>query len=215
MKPYYEHAGITIYHGDCREILPFISAELLMTDPPYGINHTSNHIADTTTAEWMNSAIDGDTDCSVRDYALSFFSEWVCFGSYKVAMPLGMRGIAVWDKGPASGMGDLTFPFKLSWELIFFAGSRWNGFRDEGVIKGRCVVTRASMGRNHPNEKPLDLMQFLLCKHPANTIVDPFMGTGPTLQAAKNLGRKAIGIEIEEGYCEIAATRLSQEVLAF
>jgi DNA modification methylase len=213
MKPYYEHGGITIYHGDCREVLPHVSADLLLTDPPYGIAHASNYTCETTTAGWMNAAIAGDGNCALRDFALAGRSEWACFGSPRVSAPSGVRGTVVWDKGPASGMGDLSWPWKLSWELVFLAGEGWRGSRDEGVIKGYSIVTRASMGRCHPNEKPVGLLTYLLGKHESRTVVDPFMGSGTTLRAAKDLGRKAIGIEIEERYCEIAAKRLSQEVL--
>ena len=216
MKPYYEEDGITIYHGDCREVLPVASigsAALLITDPPYGIAHASNHIADSTTAAWMNSSIEGDQDCALRDAVLPLFGEWACFGSPKVSAPAGMRDVLIWDKGPASGMGDLSWPWKRSWELIFVAGTHWTGHRDEGVIKGGWVVTRASMGRVHPNEKPVPLMEYLIKKHPANLIVDPFAGSGSTLVAAKKRGRRAIGVEIKERYCEIAARRLAQGVL--
>lgn len=215
MKPYYQDASVTIYHGDCREVIPTLALDdcVVITDPPYGIAHKSNHVAPTTTARWMNSAIANDGDVSVRNFVLSSFTEWICFGSHKAALPPGVRGTLVWDKGPSSGMGDLSFPWKLSWELVFVSGSRWSGHRDEGVIKGHHIVTRASMGRMHPNEKPVTLMQTLIAKHPAACVLDPFMGSGSTLVAAKNLGRTAFGIEVDERYCEIAARRCSQETL--
>lgn len=221
MKPYYERDGITIFHGDCREVLPAwtmgmlatLVAPLVVTDPPYGIAHASNRVGPTTTAEWMNTVIANDADTSLRDEVLALFSEWACFGSPKASTPSGARGTLIWDKGPASGMGDLEFPWKPSWELIFIAGKEWQGRRDEGVLKGFHVVTRASMGRVHPNEKPVTVLMHLIAKHPAQLVLDPFMGSGTTLRAAKNLGRKAIGIEIEERYCELAADRLRQEAM--
>ena len=216
IQPFYSHAGITIYHGDCREILPGLPAcDLLLTDPPYGINYKSDYIGDTTTAQWMNQVIAGDKDTSLRDWVLTDYTEWACFGSYKVQPPANTKSWLVWDKGPASGMGDLTWPWKLSWELVFLRGAFWRGTRDEGIIKGRWIVTRASMGRVHPNEKPVELIQYLISKHDSYSVLDPFCGSGTTLVAAKNLNRRAIGIEIEERYCEIAAKRLSQEVLNF
>ena len=216
MTPYYDQDGITIYHGDCRGVLPFVPADsLILTDPQYGISHASNYTAPTTTAEWMNTEIENDGDTSLRDHALAAFSDWACFGSLRAPPPSRVRGTLIWDKGPASGMGDLTFPWKTSYELIFISGKGWTGHRDEGVIKGRHIVTRKSMGRVHPNEKPVDLMRYLAAKHPAEVILDPFMGSGTTLVAAKLEGRKAIGIEIEEKYCEIAAKRLAQGVLDF
>ena len=119
----------------------------------------------------------------------------------------------VWDKGPASGMGDLTLPWKCSFELIWILGHGWVGRRDEGVLRGHITVTWASKGRVHPNEKPVSLLRAILAKAPGETVLDLFAGSGTTLRAAKDLGRKAIGIEIEERYCEIAAKRLAQEVL--
>lgn len=215
MTPYYQDEFVTIFHADCREILPQLEpVDLVLTDPPYGIGYASNRTCETTTAEWMNIEINGDVDVSLRDEVLGGFTEWCCFGSIKTPHPPGTRGVAVWDKGPASGMGNLAWPFKLSWELIYFRGDGWSGKRDEGVIKGLWVVTRKSMGRCHPNEKPVSLLCYLLSKQPkAKTVLDPFAGSGTTLRAAKDLGIKSIGIEIEEKYCEIAAKRLQQEVL--
>lgn len=215
IAPYYSDSLVTIYHGDCRDVLPSLSFDVLVTDPPYGIRHASNYACASTTATWMNTEIRGDADSSLRDEALRWSGEWACFGTIKVAAPPGVRGVLVWDKGPASGMGDLSFPWKLSWELVFIAGNGWTGRRDEGVLKGFEVVTRASMGRLHPNEKPVSLLHHLIGKHTGRTVCDPFMGTGSAPIAAKDLGRRAIGIEIEERYCEIAAERCRQEVLDF
>ena len=208
MKPYYEKDGQTIYLGDCREVLPGLEpVDLLLTDPPYGINHSSSH-----GASWQNSTIAGDTDTSVRDCVLKNFSTCAAFGTWKTPPIESTKGVIVWDKGPAFGMGDLKFPFKPSWELVYIRGTGWTGKRDEGVWRGPVVVSWESKGRFHPHQKPVELMRYLMSKHTAKTILDPFMGSGTTLVAAKLLGRKAIGIEIEEKYCECAAKRLEQKV---
>lgn len=218
MKPYFEDekAGIRIFLGDNREILPELGRyDLCLTDPPYGIAFASNYTCDTTFAEWMNTEIANDGDTSLRDEILAQFTEWCAFGSIKTPPPANTRGTLIWDKGPASGMGDLSFPWKLSWELIFVSGTGWGGRRDEGIIKGHHIVTRKSMGRVHPNEKPVGLLVYLLKKHSARTVVDPFMGSGTTLRACKDLGLACDGIEISEKYAEIAANRLRQSVFEF
>lgn len=211
MKPYYEHAGITIYHGDCREVLPELGpVDVVVTDPPYGYSFTSG---------WKSThkgrLIAGDRSTEVRDAALSALDgvPWAVFGSWRVKPPVGTKTALAWDKGPASGMGDLSLPWKCSWEIIWIGGSGWRGKRDEGVLRGHRVVTWESKGRDHVNMKPTTLMKAILLKAPNGTVLDPFMGSGTTLVAAKDLGRRATGIEIEERYCEIAAERLSQEVL--
>lgn len=216
MKPYYEKDGIVIYHADCRDVLPFVGEfDLCLTDPPYGYEYASNRICETTTAKWMKTAIANDSDESLRDWVLERCGDFAVFGNTKTTAPSGTKQTLVWDKGPASGMGDLSFPFKPSFEFIYVGGTMWAGSRDEGVLKNFWIVSRASMGRVHPNEKPKDLLAYLLGKHTGNCILDPFMGSGTTLVAAKQLGRKAVGIEIEEKYCEIAALRLAQEVMHF
>jgi len=220
MKPYYEHAGITIYHGDCRDFLPVIAAlssnGILLTDPPYGISHNSGH-----GASWSGTEIQGDEDTSLRDGVLDVWlpSPAFVFGTWKVDRPKVTRQVLIWDKGPAFGMGDLSFPWKNSFEEIYVLGSGFGGTRDEAVLRGHIVVSWESKGRVHPNEKPISLLKYLISKANADCwrdiVCDPFMGSGTTLRAAKDLGRRAIGIEIEEKYCEIAAKRLSQEVLSF
>ena len=210
MKPYYERNGITIYHGDCREILPSVTADVVVTDPPYGIAHASNR----TDSVWRNEVIANDETTALRDWVLANWGERpaIVFGTWKEQRPRHTRAVLIWDKGPASGMGNLAFPWKNSHEEIYVIGNGFSGYRGESVIKGFTVVTWASKGRCHPNEKPTGLLRELL-KKTEGTVLDPFMGSGTTLRAAKDLGRKAIGIEIEERYCEIAAKRLEQEVL--
>jgi DNA modification methylase len=211
MTPYYEQSGVTIYHGDCRDVLPSLSVGLILTDPPYGVAHKSNH-----GATWAGSQIANDVDTTARDDMLRLCAgrPAVVFGSWKAPRPLGLRAVLIWDKGPASGMGDLAFPWKNSFEEIYILGDGWAGpARDEGVIRGHVMVTWESMGRQHPNQKPEGLMLYFLARHQATPVLDPFMGSGTTLVAAKRLGRLAIGIEIDERYCEIAARRLAQEAL--
>lgn len=137
------------------------------------------------------------------------------FGSWKRPHPKGTRAQLIWDKGGhAGGLGDLSIPWKNNHEEIYVLGSGFKGHRGSGVLSGYHVTASERSGRNHPHEKPVSLMEELLCKCPQDwVIIDPFAGSGSTLRAAKNLGRRAIGFEIEEKYCEIIATRLAQECL--
>lgn len=217
MKPYYDDGrGIVIYHGDCREILPHLpKVDLVLTDPPYGIAYDTGHRVPGVTP-WSGQ-IYCDENTSARDQALALLDglPMLVFGSRKCNPPAGTRMVLVWDKGAALGMGDLELPWKPSSEEIYVIGKGFRGKRDESnVIYAHPTQAMAKNGRVHPNEKPIKLIQKLLHKCPAGVVCDPFMGSGTTLRAAKDLGRKAIGIEIEERYCEIAARRLAQEVLA-
>jgi DNA modification methylase len=208
---YYEADGIRIYHGDCLMLGPsWAGADVMVTDPPYGIRHSSSY-----GASWQDTEINGDRDTAARDRALLVWGDRpaAVFGTWKANRPAGARAVLVWDKGPAFGMGDLSFPWKPSWEELYIMGGGWSGRRDEGVLKGFLEVSWESRGRSHPHAKPVSLLRHIIAKAPAGTILAPFMGTGPTLVAAKELGRPAVGIEIEERYCEIAAKRLSQGVL--
>ena len=216
-KPYYERDGITIYHGDCRDILPLLGAvDLVLTDPPYGVSYSSNHNLGRGTVPITN---DG-TRVSLRLYRsvipllrtnhLLWFTRWDAWPDvWELIAPwYPLRGLLVWDKDDP-GMGDLSH-WGPSYELIASAGEgHCVGSRDQSVLH----FTKAGPNRLHPAEKPLDLLTYLIKKLDAQTILDPFMGSGTTLRAAKDLGRRAIGIEIEEKYCEIAVKRLAQEVL--
>lgn len=123
-----------------------------------------------------------------------------------------MRQLLIWDKGPHVGMGDLSLPWRPNHEDIYVMGEGFRGHRGSSVLT-YYAISPNFVKRDHPTEKPLALMLDLIAKCPPGVIADPFMGSGTTLVAAKTMGRTAIGVEIEERYCEIAAKRLSQEAL--
>lgn len=219
MKPYYQDEAVTIYHGDCREILPQLDpVDLVLTDPPYGVTYQSNMGVGQGTAPITN---DG-TRISLRLYRqcipLIRGKHWLWFTRWD-AWPdvwelLGqakrIRGLLIWDKGNP-GMGDLNH-WGPSYEMIASVGDgKLVGSRDQSVLRYPGVP---SNDRNHPTEKPIALLQYLIGKLESETVLDPFAGSGTILRAAKNMGRRAIGIEIEDRYCEVAAKRMAQEVLA-
>ena len=211
MTPYYTDDAVTLYHGDCIELADvWTEADVLVTDPPYGYGYVSNR-ADTAWPE----AIANDSDLAARDRVLYLWGTLpaLVFGSWKRPRPEGTRAVLIWDKGLASGMGDLSLPWKPNTEEVYVLGSGFKGHRGTSILSGHNVVTWASKGREHPNMKPQTLMEALIAKCPPGTIADPFTGSGSTLVAAKSLGRKAIGVELDERYCETAARRLAQGVL--
>ena len=210
MKPYYQDSLCAIYHGDCREVWPAWGETVVMlTDPPYGIAYKSGQYG------VLAREITGDDDTSLRDHALERWNggDALVFGTWRAPRPAETRMVLIWDKGGALGMGDLALPWKPGHEEIYVLGRGFSGPRTSDVLCVAPVQSMAANGRTHPHEKPVALLSALLQKCDARSVFDPFMGTGATLIAAKSLGRRAIGIEIEERYCEIAAQRLSQETL--
>lgn len=216
MSVYYSDDLVTLYHGDCREVTAWLDADVLVTDPPYGIaaQLERGRGGSYGSSPWAYTQIAGDDTTAARDSALEAWGNKpaLAFGSWKQPAPSATRATLVWDKGEASGMGDLAIPWKPNWEEIYVLGSGFVGKRDSGIIRAQ-VVTWASKGREHPNMKPVGLMQQLLDKCPPGTVADPFAGSGSTLVAAKQLGRRSIGVELDEQYCEIAAKRLAQDTL--
>lgn len=209
MIPYYEHAGITIYHGDCREVLSSLSADVLVTDPPYGIAFSSGR-----GGTFTGNAIALDDSTEARDWLLRAWGSRpaIVFGSWKTPTPHGTKALLVWDKGTHVGMGDCSMPWKPNHEFIYVLGSGFAGHRGSAVLHINAPSPNF-VEQLHPTEKPEWLMVALITKCPLGVVLDPFMGSGTTLVAAKRLGRKAIGIEIEEKYCEITAKRLQQGAL--
>lgn len=191
--------------GDCRNIVPALSGvDVVLTDPPYGISHESSF-----GASWQNTQIANDHDTSARDDVLEPFANVAAFGTWKTPPIAKTKGCLVWDKGPAFGMGDLKFPWKGSWELIYVRGSIWKGSRDEGVLRGHIQVSWESQGRAHPHQKPVSLIEALLLKLPPEaTVLDPFAGSGTTGVACAKMGRSFIGIELHEPYFDIMCRRI-------
>ena len=212
MSLYYQDDHVTLYHGDCLEIDDWLEADVLVTDPPYGYGHTSGR-----QGAFQGEVIANDHDLTARDSALKVWGNKpaLVFGSWKKPRPEATHTLLIWDKGPASGMGDLRVPWKPNTEEIYVIGQGFQGKRTTSVLSGHTVVTWASNGRMHPNMKPTSLMEELINKCPPGVIADPFAGSGSTLVAARNLGRRAIGVELEEKYCEIIANRLSQGAFDF
>ena len=206
MKPYYEDDLVTLWHGDCREVDAWLEADVLVTDPPYGIDYRSNR----TKSEVVARAIANDKDTTTRDAALDAWGTRprIVFGSPGIADIEGVR--LVWHK-PGSGMGDLSMPWKPDYEFMYARGAGFSGNRDTSILTYPLRVFRGDL--THPHQKPVELLEALLAKCPPGTIADPFSGSGATLRAAKNVGRRAIGVELEERYCEQIARLLGQDTL--
>ena len=222
MKPYYERGGIAIYHGDCREILPQLEGDVLITDPDYGVQMDYGHeLLSAEAADVLFLAV-LETARIRSGHALTFWS-----GSWQRIIALekiiakstwDIRHFGIWYKpngAGASGNG-LARRFETWFWLDKGIGKKcgeWSRLPD-------CIaLNRVHRGMEeasaHPSQKPEELLRRLIrfFSMPGDLILDPFMGSGTTLRAAKDLGRRAIGIEIEEKYCEIAVKRLAQEVL--
>ncbi len=224
MKPYYEYRGITIYHGDCMEIMPQVGkANLVVTDPPYNFTTASagsgklNPWSDLCNPAYWFSAwhkIAMEKLFSAQG-AMWHFCNWRTIPTITKAVfdnGFQIESLLVWDKdwiGPGGQRG-----LRPSYELVALI------CHDKFRIKDRSLYDIqkfpwSTAKPHHPAEKPVELMKWLIEKSTIEneTILDPFMGSGSTLRAAKDLHRKAIGIEAQERYCEIAVNRLKQESL--
>ncbi len=207
MTPYYDHAGITIYHGDYRDVLPsIIRPQLLLTDPPYGINYKHGSRKGGNSLGFDCHSVIGD-DYDFDPSPFLKFTKVIMWGANHYADKLpSSRGWMIWDKRcgiPSNDQSDCELAWTNCLSVCRCFSKYWNG----GGI---------SEARYHVSQKPVTLMQWCIkLAGDFNGLLDPFMGSGTTLRAAKDLGRKAIGIEIEERYCEIAAKRMAQEVFSF
>lgn len=214
--PYYRDEHVTLFHGDCRGVDVWLAADMLVTDPPYGIRYESNSNSDRRNQK-MGRPIAGDEDTSIRDWVLDRWGNRpaLVFGRWDAPRPAATRARLIWDKGIDPGMGDLALPWGRSDEEIYVLGRGFIGRRQSNIIR---AAKQSSQDRNrpdHPTPKPVGLMELLIGRCPPGMIADPFAGAGATLIAAKLQGRQAVGVEIEERYCAIAAARLAQDALPF
>lgn len=225
MTPYYQDRAVTLYHGDCREILPQlrcpnttycleacdgrceIERALVLTDPPYGIAYDTSH------TKYHNGvsrpAIVGDSEpfgpAHLLDYRRLFIWGGNCFSS---RLP-DSTAWAVWVKTVRQDAEIRQSDCEMAWTNCL---GRSRVFTHLWI--GAYRDSESGERSQHPTQKPLALMTWCIgIVEDAPIILDPYAGSGTTLRAAKDLGRRAIGIEIEERYCEIAAKRLAQEVL--
>lgn len=216
MTVYYQDEHVTLHHGDLREETAWLDADTLVTDPPYGmayVSHGSSYKAGRVMAP--TRAIAGDGDARLRDDILTMWGDRpaLIFGTWRVPRPSNARTLLVWDKGDTPGMGALDLPWGPSHEEIYVLGRGFHGKRRGGVLRVEGLSSMDPRREGHPTPKPLALMELLLSRCPPGTIADPCAGSGPTLVAAKALGRKAVGVELDEAYCESIAKRLSQGAL--
>lgn len=227
MKPYYEDERITLYHGDARDVtlgLPPGSTHCVLTDPPYGMNYESGYSGATV-------RMDGTRLClrmyrellpqinrvMADDAHLYWFTRWDVWTDAhdSIAAHLPVKNMLIWDKGHP-GMGDLSL-YGYSFEMAVFAAKgrrKLIGGRPNSVFAYPPVPNAR---RHHPTEKPGDLLGDWISRStlPGEVVLDPFAGSGSTLLAAAHLNRRSIGIEIDERYCEIVATRLDQGAFDF
>lgn len=218
VKPYYDDGqGIQIYLGDCREILPHLpKVDLVLTDPPYGIDIGGSgsiggsgmvHVKDYGISDWDKRGMNMQEWMLIRART----EQWIVWGGNHLCDVIGPSpGVLVWDKKCQNDWNDTFSEMEMAWTNLL---TRTKGYRHLWAGALRASEQGANV-RQHPTQKPVALLTWCLGFAPdAMTILDPFMGSGTTLRAAKDLGRKCIGIEIEEKYCEIAVRRLAQTVL--
>jgi len=210
MTPYFDDGQIQIWNADCRDILPTLetgSVDLVLTDPPYGIKRDGQPETFTKSAKHkrrFHESLGWDQDqpdAFVFSEIFRVSRNQVIWGAnyFTEHLPPSM-GWLVWDKGQKLSMSD--------GELAFTSAQR--ALRIRTINRGEINLD----GSVHPTQKPESLIRWCLTFFPdAETVLDPFMGSGTTLRAAKDLGRRCIGIELEEKYCEIAVKRLQQQVL--
>lgn len=222
-EPYWSDGTVTLYNADCREVLSDLPpADVLATDPPYA------SAAATATTGWAKQKWGGNwgdmslvtlmaeaTLAAVKlraDHEIYWFADHL---SYAALTPVFFRRYPVlqsivWDRDML-GMGAY---YRKQTEFILYCRTRNAAAFPSKTARDLIRIKPDYSEREHPAQKPLRLMLELLANSPPGSVIlDPYAGAGTTLVAAKNLGRPAIGIEIEERYCEVIARRLSQEVL--
>lgn len=217
MEPYYADDAVTLYHGDCREVSAWLSADVLMTDPPYGTQFSTDN-PNGGYGRRQNAGlgpegftIANDSGTETRDAVLALWGATrpaLVFASPRLPEPPGTwADRLVWDKKRPGMNGG---PWRYRHESIYVSAGFIRTSNDSVSI-----LTAWPDQTDHIHAKPLGLMVRLVATAPPGVIADPFAGTATTLVAAAQLGRRCIGVEIDERYCEVAAKRFSQGALDF
>lgn len=213
-EPYWTDGLVTLYLGDSRNVTEWLAADVLVTDPPYGRGwkqgrtHKARGWADDS-----HPGIAGDHDTATRDAALALWGDRraVVFGDLMLAPPAGTKQVCVFRKSPLMGTKGTFAGFRRDAEAIYLVGPWRAGLGGiSSVLSSRALGNQVQARYGHPHAKPVDVMETLIAACPAGAIADPFAGAGSTLIAARNQGRRAIGVEVDERYAEAAARRLQQ-----
>ena len=222
--PYYSDDYVTLYHGDCREVTEWLDADVLVTDPPYGRGwHQGGGMTNSSGRGGRTKphvGIANDHDTSTRDAALAMWQrEGFVFGDPLMPPPAEAVQALAYAKPVDAGVKGARAGFRRDVEMIYAIGPWACGTGGTTSVLTTSALVAGPTGmatvHGHPHAKPIDLLQRLIDRCPPGSVADPFAGSGSTLVAAKRLGRKAIGVELDERYCEIAAKRLAQGVLDF
>lgn len=218
MTLYYEDDTVTLWHGDCREITGWLAADVLVTDPPYGRGWRQGALK--LSKSDGHRGIAGDDDTAVRDAALALWGDRlaVVFGDLMLAPPAGTKQVGIYRKPPNAGTRGAMGGFRRDVEALYLLGPWPTGLGGRSSILATGARSQGNpsscQGRyDHPHAKPVDVMEQLLLTCPPGVVADPFAGSGSTLVAARNLGRRALGVELDEAHCETIARRLAQDVL--
>jgi site-specific DNA-methyltransferase (adenine-specific) len=211
---YWSDDLITLYLGDCRKVTEWLAADVLVTDPPYGIAWSGGALPNGGPA---HGQIAGDGDLRARDDALTLWGDRIgaVFGDALLPRPEGSKQALIYGKPPNAGFLGARAGFRRDIELIYLLGP-WPvqpPARSSIIRTAARSLDPMAKRHGHPHTKPVDVMETLIAACPPGVIADPFAGSGSTLVAARNLGRRAIGVEIDERYAERAAGRLSQGTL--
>ncbi len=224
MKPYYEHAGITIYHGDCREIRPGLSCDFVVTDPPFNVGYHYESYSDNLSGDEYSNLLKSTITppAIVIHYPEDMFRVALAIGccpdkcvawTYNALTPRKWRMFAWFGMAPDFSLVRQPYKNPGDKRILKALGDGKTGASLYDWWHCEQVKNVSHDKTAHPCQMPISTMKKALLVTPGKIVLDPFMGSGTTLRAAKDIGRQAIGIEIEEKYCEIAAKRLSQEVL--
>lgn len=219
-EPYYADAHVTLYHGRAEEVAEWLTADVLVCDPPYGRDWKQGKLDRRPNG---HGGIAGDEDTAVRDAILQAWGTdrpALVFGDPMLAPPAGTKLVGFYRKPPNAGTRGAIGGFRRDVEVFYLLGPWSAGIGGRSSIVATSAPSQGNpsspQGRyGHPHAKPLDVMEQLIAICPPGVIADPTAGSGSTLVAARNLGRQAIGVEVEERYCEMAARRLSQDAFVF